>query len=68
MPDERARRIARFHAPYHAAIDAAIERALAAGRPPVDLLDPQLHAGLARRPRPWHAGVLWDAIRASPCR
>ncbi len=59
--DERARRIARFHAPYHAAIDAAIDRALAAGRPPIILSIHSFTPVWRGRVRPWHAGVLWDA-------
>ena len=58
--DERARRIARFHAPYHAAIDAAIERALAAGRPPVIVSMHSFTPVWRGALRPWHAGVLWD--------
>ncbi len=58
--EERARRIARFHAPYHAAIDAAIDRALAAGRPPVIISIHSFTPVWRGHARPWHAGVLWD--------
>ncbi len=57
---ERARRIARFHAPYHAAIDAAIERALAAGRPPIIISIHSFTPVWRGALRLWHAGVLWD--------
>ncbi len=60
-PEERARRIARFHAPYHGAIDAAIDRALNAGRPPVIVSIHSFTPVWRGLRRPWHAGVLWDA-------
>ena len=58
---ERARRIARYHAPFHHAIDAAIGKADAAGRTPalvsIHSFTPVWRGVL----RPWHAGILWDA-------
>lgn len=57
----RAARIERFWRPYDAALTRTIDDAFAAGRPPMLF---SLHSftpvwrGL---PRPWHAGVLWDA-------
>jgi predicted N-formylglutamate amidohydrolase len=57
---ERARRIARFHAPYHAAIAAAIEKALAAGKPPALFSVHSFTPVWRGYVRPWHAGVLWD--------
>ena len=59
--DERARRIARFHAPYHDAIDVAIDRALATGHPPVLISIHSFTPVWRGHPRPWHAGVLWDS-------
>ncbi|MGV0818711.1 N-formylglutamate amidohydrolase [Martelella sp. AMO21009] len=60
-PEERERRLERYHRPYHRAIDALIEKtASATGRPPLVI---SLHSftpfwkGVAR---PWHTGVLWD--------
>lgn len=60
-PDERERRLERYHRPYHQAIDALMEKtASATGRPPLVI---SLHSftpfwkGVAR---PWHTGVLWD--------
>ncbi len=58
--DERARRIARFHAPYHRAVDAAIDRAMGAGRPPALFSVHSFTPVWRGRPRPWHAGILWD--------
>ncbi len=57
---ERARRIARFHAPYHAAIDAAIDAALAAGSVPALFSVHSFTPVWRGVPRPWHCGVLWD--------
>lgn len=57
---ERARRIARFHAPYHAAVDMAVGRALAAGRPPIIVSIHSFTPVWRGRMRPWHAGILWD--------
>jgi predicted N-formylglutamate amidohydrolase len=58
---ERAYRIANFHAPYHAAINAAIDRALASGCPPMLLSIHSFTPAWAGKPRPWHAGILWDS-------
>ncbi len=57
---ERARRIARFHAPYHAAVEAAIARATATGNPPIIISMHSFTPVWHGRVRPWHAGVLWD--------
>ncbi len=57
---ERARRIARYHAPYHAAIDAVVDRALAARRPPIVVSIHSFTPIWRGTPRPWHAGVLSD--------
>ena len=60
---ERAKRIARFHAPYHAAIDTAIDRALSLGSVPIIV---SVHSftpiwrGVAR---PWQVGILSDSDR-----
>jgi predicted N-formylglutamate amidohydrolase len=55
---ERARRVARIHAPFHAALDALLDARLHAGRQPalvsVHSFTPSYH-GVAR---PWHAGVI----------
>ena len=54
--DERARRIAEFHAPYHAAIAAEIARL---ERPPLVSLHSFTPAWKGER-RIWDVGVLWD--------
>jgi predicted N-formylglutamate amidohydrolase len=59
--EEVMRRIARFYDPYDAAIAAAVERALAAGHPPVIVTVHSFTPVWRGRPRPWHAGILWDA-------
>jgi predicted N-formylglutamate amidohydrolase len=59
-PDERARRLRLYHAPYHAAIEAAIGRALATGRPPILVSIHSFTPVWRGRYRPWHAGILWD--------
>ena len=74
---ERARRIARFHAPYHDAITAAIDRAIDAGHVPMVFSVHSFTPVWRGARRPWHAGVLWDldprfavplieALRADP--
>lgn len=66
--DERARRLARFHAPYHGAIETAVGRSLDAGIAPaivsIHSFTPVWRGAL----RPWHAGILWsdDARLAAP--
>lgn len=57
---ERARRIATYHAPYHAAVTAAIDRAIAQGRVPALISIHSFTPVWRGRPRPWHAGILWD--------
>lgn len=59
-PAERARRIARYYAPYHAAIDAVIDRCLATGVPPAVLSLHSFTESWKGVPRPWHVGILWD--------
>lgn len=60
---ERARRVARYYAPYHRAIDAAIDEGIAAGTVPA-LISVHSYTPVWRgHPRPWHAGVLWDRDR-----
>jgi predicted N-formylglutamate amidohydrolase len=59
-PEEIARRIRAYHAPYHAAIDRQLAEFRAAGRVPVIV---SLHSFTPRwkgRKRPWEIGVLWD--------
>jgi predicted N-formylglutamate amidohydrolase len=61
--EERARRIALFHAPYHAAVAAAVDAALARRRPPIVVSIHSFTPVWRGNPRPWHAGVLSDADR-----
>lgn len=58
---EIARRIARFYDPYEDAIAAFITRALKAGHPPVIVAVHSFTPIWRGWPRPWHAGILWDA-------
>ncbi|MCB1486714.1 MAG: N-formylglutamate amidohydrolase [Bauldia sp.] len=59
--DERARRLARFHAPYHAEVDRVIERSLAAGSVPILISVHSFTPVWRGRGRPWQIGILWDA-------
>jgi predicted N-formylglutamate amidohydrolase len=59
-PEEIARRIRTYHAPYHAEIDEQLSRFRAAGHVPVIV---SIHSFTPRwkaRPRRWEIGVLWD--------
>jgi predicted N-formylglutamate amidohydrolase len=58
---ERARRIARFYKPYDDAVRTAIEACMASGRMPMILSIHSFTANWKGIPRPWHAGILWDA-------
>lgn len=53
-------RIARFYAPYHNAIESAVDTFLAAGIVPVIVSMHSFTPVWKGKPRPWHAGVLWD--------
>lgn len=59
-PQEVARRIGTFHAPYHAAIAAEISWMLQAGGVPVLLSLHSFTPSWKGRARPWQVGVLWD--------
>lgn len=59
-PEELARRIAAYHAPYHAAIAAEIDRAQAAGHRPALVSLHSFTPVWKGVPRPWQLGVLWD--------
>jgi predicted N-formylglutamate amidohydrolase len=56
-------RIARFYDPYDWAIARAIAAALAAGHPPAIVTVHSFTPVWRGWPRPWHAGILWDADR-----
>jgi predicted N-formylglutamate amidohydrolase len=57
---ERAERIANYYNPYHGAIRRLIDRLLTLGMTPVLLSIHSFTPQWRGRPRPWHAGVLWD--------
>lgn len=59
--DEVARRILRFYRPYDTAVGAMIEASLAAGIVPAIVSIHSFTPVWRGWPRPWHAGVLWDA-------
>ncbi|WP_073058263.1 N-formylglutamate amidohydrolase [Kaistia soli] len=59
--EERNRRIERFYLPYDGAMGDAINAAMASGRVPVILSVHSFTPIWRGVPRPWHAGVLWDA-------
>jgi predicted N-formylglutamate amidohydrolase len=66
-PEERERRLDRFHRPYHDAVDALVASvAAASGHAPflcsIHSFTPRMQ-GVAR---PWHAGVLWDKDPRAP--
>ncbi len=58
--EERAHRIARFYAPYHAQVARTIEAGLASTVTPAVISIHSFTPVWRGRPRPWHAGVLWD--------
>ena len=59
-PDEVARRIRDFHAPYHDAITAELDRI---GPQAAIISIHSFTPAWKGRPRPWEVGVLWDTDR-----
>ena len=57
---EREKRIARFYRPYHDAIRRTISQCAAGGCLPALLGIHSFTDVWKGRPRPWHAGVLWE--------
>ena len=57
---ERARRIARFHAPYHGTIAVTLSRMRESGVVPAIFSVHSFTPVWRGVRRPWHAGVLWD--------
>jgi predicted N-formylglutamate amidohydrolase len=57
---ERERRLERYYLPYHAAVTRVLDKALATGRAPAILSVHSFTPAWRGRPRPWHAGILWD--------
>lgn len=58
---ECERRIARFYQPYDDAVNQTIEAGMASGRLPMILSIHSFTPLWKGIPRPWHAGILWDA-------
>lgn len=59
--DERRRRLDLFHRPYHDAIGAVMASvASESGTPPFLFSIHSFTPTMQGKPRPWHAGVLWD--------
>ena len=58
---EVARRIERFYDPYDRAIEERIARAMRESVPPVVVTIHSFTPVWRGAPRPWHAGILWDA-------
>ncbi|HLF21779.1 MAG TPA: N-formylglutamate amidohydrolase [Aestuariivirga sp.] len=56
----RCYRVENFHAPYHRAISNAVDAALAAGIAPALISIHSFTPSWKGKPRPWHAGILWD--------
>ncbi len=61
--EERARRVARFHAPYHARIDAHLDGLNAHGVRPTVIAVHSFTPVMAGVERPWQVGVLWKLAR-----
>jgi predicted N-formylglutamate amidohydrolase len=57
---EWQRRLTRYYFPYHVAVRRALDAALATGRAPSILSVHSFTPAWKSRPRPWHAGILWD--------
>lgn len=60
-PEEASHRLRTYYQPYHAAIAQLIDGALAAGRAPSIVSIHSFTPSWRGTPRPWHAGILWDA-------
>lgn len=60
--EERELRVERFWRPYHAAVTAALDEVTAAtGKAPLVVSIHSFTPAWKGRPRPWHAGILWDS-------
>ena len=57
---ERILRLREFYTPYHQAIDDAIDECIATEHPPAIFSIHTFTESWRGRPRPWHAGILWD--------
>ncbi len=64
---EREARLNRFHRPYHDAVAALIASvARTSGTAPFIFSLHSFTPVMGTRPRPWHAGVLWDSDPRAP--
>lgn len=61
---ERERRIQRYYRPYHDAISGLVDASIDAGRAPLLVALHSFTNIWKGVPRPWHAGILWDAADA----
>ncbi len=57
---ERQKRISQYYEPYHGAVTSLIDSCEATGRRPSLLSIHSFTPIWKGRPRPWHAGILWD--------
>jgi predicted N-formylglutamate amidohydrolase len=61
--DQRADRVARWHAPYHSRIDAHLDGCIAHGIRPTVIAVHSFNPQLNGVDRPWPVGVLWKLSR-----
>lgn len=59
-PGEREKRIAAFYDPYHATVAAQMARLKQAHTAPALFSVHSFTPVMKRKPRPWHAGILWN--------
>ncbi len=60
-PEEREKRLARFHRPYHDMVAETVARAAAeSGRAPYVVALHSFTPAWRGKARPWHVGLLWD--------
>lgn len=59
--NERLNRLTRFYRPYHDAVARLIDKSLARDVVPAIIAVHSFTANWRGFPRPWHAGILWDA-------
>ncbi len=64
--DEIDHRVRTYYEPYDAAVAGAIERSLGFGIVPALLSIHSFTPSWRGKPRPWHAGVLWDRDARMP--
>ena len=57
---EREKRVQLYYEPYHSALDEVLNQSIAAGVVPLLMSIHSFTESWRGRPRPWHAGILWD--------